>query len=179
MVQGAIVQGIFVQVDSCPRRLLSTADFSPRRQLHVFLSKEELCFREGVKNIHPKIDREGGVPCLAKFLNLLFFELTQFSRIVVMFTSNSHKLVSCFVESDSHRALQIFSKTTIECLGPMLCFLDKAIAIRILQNQGSSTLARNPCCINWKLQSVHLKKYYLNLELWSNLIRYNYENQNI
>ena len=81
IVQGAIVQGdscprrqlskgqlseellskeIFVQVDSCPRRLLSKADFSPRRQLHVFLSKEELCFREGVKNIHPKIDRGGG-----------------------------------------------------------------------------------------------------------------------
>ena len=72
IVQGAIVQGdscprrqlskgqlskellskeIFVQVDSCPRRLLSKADFSPRRQLHVFLSKEELCFREGFKNI--------------------------------------------------------------------------------------------------------------------------------
>ena len=70
IVQGAIVQGdscprrqlskgqlskeflskeIFVQVDSCPRRLLSKADFSPRRQLHVFLSKEELCFREGFK----------------------------------------------------------------------------------------------------------------------------------
>ena len=58
---------IFVQVDRCPRRLLSKEDFSPRRQLHVFLSKEELCFREGFKNI------QGGVQDSLKYADTTSF----------------------------------------------------------------------------------------------------------